>query len=91
MQEAINKQKVPNHPKEITIIVNARPKPWLDKDISFQQVVVLAFGTFPQDPSTAYTITYKGGESKKEGSMILDDIIKVKDKMIFNVTATNKS
>lgn len=81
-----------DHSKEITIIVNGRNKSWSEKTISFQQVAILAFGKYDDNGVTAYTVTYKKGEGNKpEGSMVKDETIHVKDKMIFNVTATNKS
>lgn len=80
------------HDKETTIIVNGREKPWNEKEITFAQVVTLAFGTYVENGSTEYTVTYKRGHSSKpEGSMVKGDSVKVKDKMIFNVTATDKS
>jgi hypothetical protein len=84
-------EPVKDEKKDYLIIVNAREKQWLEKSISFHQVVVLAFGVYQQDLSTAYTVVYKGGEEKKEGSLVAGSSVKVKDKMIFNVTATNKS
>lgn len=81
-----------DHDKETTIIVNGREKTWNEKEISFAQVVTLAFGTYVENGSTEYTVTYKRGHgSKPEGSMVKGDRVKVKDKMIFNVTATDKS
>jgi len=78
--------------KEYDIIVNAREKKWFEKKISFEQVVVLAFGIYEPNGSTSYTVTYKRGEdSKPEGSMVPGDVVPVKDKMIFNVSKTNKS
>jgi hypothetical protein len=86
------KDKDKEHSKEITIVVNGRNKTWNEKTISFQQVVELAFGKYEENGVTAYTVTYKNGEGKKpEGSMVAGETIHVKDKMIFNVTATNKS
>ena len=75
-----------------TIIVNGREKPWNEKNISFEQVVILAFGNYMDNGATVYTVTYKRGhEPKPEGTMVKGDIIRVKNKMIFNVTATDKS
>jgi hypothetical protein len=86
------KDDAPGQNKEITIIVNAKEKKWFEKKISFEQVVVLAFGIFENSDSISYTVTYKRGEDKKpEGSMVNGDVIPVKDKMIFNVSKTNKS
>lgn len=76
----------------IEIIVNGRPKPWPKKLISFEEVVVLAFGSYNNNPNVCYTVTYsKGHHSKPEGSMVKGQEVKVKRKMIFNVTATDKS
>ena len=78
--------------KNYMIIVNAREKVWLEKSISFEQAVVLAFGIFKENANTSYTVTYSRGEGNKpDGSMVQGDVVKVKDKMIFNVTATDKS
>lgn len=90
--EKNNEEKEKDHSKEITIVVNGRNKTWTEKTISFEQVVVLAFGKYEDNGVTAYTVTYKKGQGNKpEGSMVKGETIHVKDKMIFNVTATNKS
>jgi hypothetical protein len=76
----------------ITIIVNGRSKNWTEKVITFEQIVVLAFGTYDPNPNKVYTITYdRGPHENPEGSMVKGDRVFVKDKMIFNVTATDKS
>ncbi len=77
--------------KEVTIIVNGRPKPFSGKEISFQQVIELAFGSYVEKDTMVYTVTYSKGVDKKEGTMIKGDEVKVKDGMIFNATATDKS
>lgn len=77
--------------KEVTIIVNGREKQFPKEEISFAEVVALAFDTQPSN-DTLYTVTYKRGHgSKPEGTLVEGQSVKVKDGMIFNVTATNKS
>ena len=77
---------------KITLIVNGRPKPWTKKTITFEQVVVLAFGTYDPNPAKVYTVTYdKGPHENPDGPMVKGGKVFVKDKMIFNVTATDKS
>ncbi|WP_417355393.1 multiubiquitin domain-containing protein [Flavobacterium sp.] len=79
-------------PTEITIIVNARPHIWKEMNISFEQLVVLAFGSYDNNPNRGYTVTYsRGWEPKPEGTMVKGSIVSVKNKMIFDVTATDKS
>ena len=76
--------------KEVTIIVNGREKQYPKEEISFAEVVALAFANPSKD--TMYTVTYKKGQSNKpEGVLVEGQSVKVKDSMIFNVTATNKS
>lgn len=78
--------------KEVKIIVNTREKTWNKKEISYEEVVTLAFGNPSNDENVVYTVTYsKGPDSHKEGSLVKGDSVKVKDGMIFNVTQTNKS
>jgi hypothetical protein len=77
---------------EFTLIVNGRIKAWNEEKITFEQVVVLAFDQMDQTQNRAYTVTYSRGiESKPEGIMVKGSEVRVKDKMVFNVTATDKS
>jgi hypothetical protein len=78
--------------KNITIIVNGRQKVVSAKELSFAQVVALAFDTPPTGQNIVFTVTYRKGEGNKpEGTMVEGDEVKVKDGMVFNVTATDKS
>ena len=77
---------------EFIIIVNGREKQWCEKTITFNQVVELAFGNYQDDPNTVYTVTYaKGPQQNLEGSIVKGTKAFVINKMVFNVTATNKS
>ena len=78
--------------KEITIIVNTREKSVPKTDYSFAQIVDLGFDTPPTGENIEFTITYRRGHGKKpEGSLIEGDTVPLKDGMIFNVRATDKS
>ncbi len=79
------------HDKEFMIIVNGREKVFSEREITFKQVVELAFGTYDENPDIVYTVSYSKGEGKKEGTMTAGTSVKVKDGMIFNVTRTNRS
>ncbi|HEY8659011.1 MAG TPA: multiubiquitin domain-containing protein [Hanamia sp.] len=79
-------------PVEFIIIVNTRDKDWKEKTISFEQVVVLAYGSYDPNPNKGYTVTYcRGHEPKPEGTMIKGSVVRVKNKMVFDVSATDKS
>jgi hypothetical protein len=82
-----------NKDKQFTIIVNGREKTWTEKRISFDQVVKLAFDNPPTGPNIVLTATYRkgGNEHKPEGTLAQGDSVEVKDGMVFNVTATDKS
>ena len=78
--------------KAIVLIVNGREKQWAQNTISFEQLVILAFGSITNNPNTVFTVTYsKGPEDNKAGTMVQGDTVMVKNKMVFNVTATDKS
>ena len=78
--------------KSVTIIVNTLPKEWDEKEISYQQVIILAFGSYADDPRMVYTVEYFRGENEKhEGSLTKGESVKVKEGMVFNVTKTDQS
>ncbi|WP_395974444.1 multiubiquitin domain-containing protein [Chryseobacterium cucumeris] len=78
--------------KQFKIIVNARQHEWTGENISFEQLVVLAFGSYDPNPGKGYTITYsRGWHPKPEGTLVKGTEVRVKNKMIFDVTATDKS
>jgi hypothetical protein len=81
------------NPHTITIIVNGVEKE-LDKkeELTFDEVVDLAFDPRPTGENVVFAITYRRGHGNKpEGSLVQGESVKVKDGMIFNVTATDKS
>jgi len=86
-------ERIRSRPAEqICIIVNTRQKFVAPGQISFAQLVVLAFPDLPIGPNTAFTVSYrKGRGDKPEGTLIEGESIKVKKGMVFNVSATDKS
>jgi hypothetical protein len=79
-------------PKHIIIIVNGVPKKWDKMQITFQEVIVLAYGAYIDKPTMVYTVAYEDGPKENpEGSMMKGTSVFVKDKMIFHATATDKS
>ena len=76
--------------REFTIIVNGREKVVTTKELSFAEIVALA--GLPTGPNICFTVTYRRGQGNKpEGTLVEGDSVKVKEGMIFNVTATDKS
>ena len=73
------------------LIVNGSPKLFEKNEISYEEVVVLA-GFDPDDAQKGYTITFENGpRENNQGSMTLGSVVRVKDKMKFNVNATIRS
>jgi hypothetical protein len=80
------------HEKPITIIVNGRQKTVTEKALTFFEVVALAFDTTPTGDTVEITVNYTRGHGEKpEGSLTAGHDVKVKEGMIFNVSATNRS
>lgn len=81
------------HTHEYHIIVNGTEHGVTGYEISYEQLLVLAFGaSVPSGDGVAITVTYSlGHDDKKSGSLTAGESVKVKDGMVFNVTATNRS
>jgi hypothetical protein len=78
--------------KTVTVIVNARPKDVASKTLTFEEVVALAFDAPPTGENVMFTVTFRRGDgAKPEGSLVAGETVKVKEGMIFNATATDKS
>lgn len=75
-----------------TIVVNGQQKPVETDELTFDEVVALAFDPVPSGPDVLFTVTYRRGHGDKpEGTLTEGEKVKVKDGMIFDVTATDKS
>lgn len=74
----------------VVIIVNSREHTWEKPQISYDELVVLAYGQVAAN--TAYTITYSNGpEDNPEGFVVKGQVVVVCNKMNFNVTGTSQS
>ena len=79
--------------KEFTMIVNGQKKTVHGDEVSFSELVELAFDNKPPTgPNVMFTITYRNGPRENpEGTLLEGKSVKIKDEMIFNVTPTDKS
>jgi hypothetical protein len=73
----------------VDIIVNTRPHMWRQKDITFEQVVELAYPGQGYDPAGT-TVEYSRGPGKDK-SLRPGEKVNVKEGMIFDVEAANRS
>ncbi|MCL4473903.1 MAG: multiubiquitin domain-containing protein [Actinobacteria bacterium] len=86
----MNTEKKPE--KLVTIYVNGDEFEEPDGEISYDRVVDLAFPGERGEPNKMFTVTYKRGPSKNEqGSLVEGASVKIKNKMIFDVTPTTRS
>lgn len=82
----------PAQVKHFNIFVNGRKKVVATRELSFSEVVALAFDPVPTGPNIMFTITYRHGpHANPQGNLLEGGTVKIKDGMIFNVTATDKS
>jgi len=78
--------------KKVAIIVNGTPHEVEKDDLTYDEVVTLAFPDFPQHPERTYSVTYQRGHGNKpEGILSPGGSVKVKEGMIFYVKHTGQS
>lgn len=88
----MNEQRADERDRAVTIIVNGRKREVTLKELSYAEVLNLAFdGNPPSGPNVVITVTYTKGEDGKQGTMLPGDTVKVKAGMVFNVKATDRS
>jgi hypothetical protein len=78
--------------RKVTIIVNARPREWFGRTITFEQVVPLAFDPVRTEPFILYTVMYsRGPKANPEGELVAGGSVRIKNRMVFLVTETDRS
>ncbi len=76
----------------VRIIVNARPREWRGATMSFEQVLPLAFNPVRTEPFILYTVMYsRGPKANPEGELVAGGSVRIKDRMVFLVTETDRS
>ncbi|MEU5554077.1 multiubiquitin domain-containing protein [Micromonospora sp. NPDC047793] len=78
--------------KHYAIVVNAQPFTVTTREVTFAQIVKLAFGVEGDDPDKTFTITYrKSDNARHDGTLVEGGTVKVKNGTVFNVTSTTRS
>lgn len=78
--------------KNVTIIINGTPHETPKNEISYTEVVTLAFPEYGNHPERTYSVTYRRGYGNKpEGILSPSSSVKVKEGMIFSVSETSQS
>lgn len=78
--------------KVFTIVVNTEEKEVAKNHVSFEELVQLAFEKPPTGPNILITIDYGMGPPKNpSGSLLAGQSVRIKNGMIFDVTATDRS
>lgn len=88
----MSQEERPHGGKAVTIIVNGTQHEVEREKLTYEDLVNLAFDNKPPTGEmVSITVTYSKGEDGKQGSLQPGDDVKVKDGMIFNVKATDRS
>ncbi len=76
---------------DFEIIVNGRAKRVTSREVSFQEVLSLAFNPVPTGPGIIFTVTYRhAAGDRKEGTLLPGETVEVRDGTIFNASYTDK-
>lgn len=86
-------KKLENEEREngFEIIVNGEKISWPKREITYDEVVNLAYPNRSKDPNIYYQIEYKYCHSNTGGTLEVGQSVKVKEGMVFNATPTNRS
>lgn len=78
--------------KAVTVVVNGEPHETVETRLSFDEVVKLAYPVPPTGTCIEFTVTYRDGPpANPKGTLTAGHSVKIKNKMKFDVTATDRS
>jgi Multiubiquitin len=76
----------------VTIIVNGEAHEETETRLSFAAVVKIAYPTTPSGATIEFTVTYRNGPRvNPKGSLTVGHSVKIQNRMIFDVTPTDRS
>jgi hypothetical protein len=79
-------------PKPVTIVVNTRNHPWSQPQISYGQLVALAYPGEVPDANLTFTVRYtRGHGGHGAGTLTAGQSVKVKEGMVFDVARSTRS
>ena len=82
----------PGDDKQFDIVVNGRPKAVPSDELTFDEVLSLAFDPVPTGPKVMFAVTYwNGGGRPPDGTLVQGGRVKVQDGTVFDVTSANRS
>ena len=85
-------ERIRSEARRYRIIVNAREEIVTSNEVTYAQLVALAFQPVPSGPNILFTITYsKGPKDNPKGTLPEGMSVTIKNGMIFVVTQTNRS
>ncbi len=76
---------------QVTIFVNTRSKQVHRGEISYDEIVALAFDSVPIGPNVLITVTYFRSQGDRTGDLLPGKTVAVHEGMIFDVVATDRS
>ena len=85
-------EAIDQNDKTFTIVVNGRARQVTTDELSFDELVDLAFDDPARGPQIVFTITFrKAGGRIEEGELDEGQRLKVRDGTVINVTRTDQS
>jgi hypothetical protein len=80
------------HEKSTTIFINTREVAVLEKKITYDQAIGLAYPGDAVTPEMAFTVTYsRGADGHGSGSLTTGGEVAIKEGMVFDVYRTIRS
>ena len=78
--------------KAVTVVVNGEAHEVIETRLSFEEVVKLAYPVPPRGQCIEFTVTYRDGPpANPKGTLTAGHSVKIKNRMKFDVTATDRS
>ncbi|MGW7824116.1 multiubiquitin domain-containing protein [Streptomyces puniciscabiei] len=92
LMDAIQQPQAAERSRSFKIFVNTRQKTVDEDELSFDQVVRLAYDPVPSGPGITFTVSYRHAAQKpSEGTLVSGQSVEIKNGTAFNVTQTDKS
>ena len=91
MDSQDNPMQPDGHEKRFRIFVNGQEASVTTDELTYDEIVALAFNPPPSDPNVLVTVVYRKAAHNAEGTLVKGQVATIKNGTIFDATKTTRS
>ncbi len=86
-----NSTQADGHEKRFRIFVNGQEASVTTDELTYDEIVALAYNPPPSDPNVLVTVVYRKAAHNADGTLVKGQVVTIKNGTTFDATTTTRS